>query len=161
MLYNSPKTLGPANLWEIEPEEQTSTMVCYAFDDYENWILPYPHEIYVSQFEKVINLWKEGIAILEKAEQTALVCEIIRYAKVACCHFTTDLLQTKFAFVKRVGDREQMKKLISEEKQNTIDLLNLFVTDAKIGYEASNHYYYTYPNLIEKILRREKFEKLI
>ncbi len=161
MLYNSPKTLGPANLWEIEPEEKTSTMVCYAFDDYENWILPYPYEIYVSQFKKVINLWKEGIAILEKAEQTALVCEIIRYAKVACCHFTTDLLQTKFAFVKRVGDREQMKQLISAEKQNTVDLLNLFVTDAKIGYEASNHYYYTYPNLIEKILRMEKFEKLI
>ena len=54
-----------------------------------------------------------------------------------------------------------MKQLISAEKQNTVELLNLFVTDAKIGYEASNHYYYTYPNLIEKILRMEKFEKLI
>ena len=75
MLYNSPKTLGPANLWEIESEEKTSTMVCYAFDDYENWILPYPHEIYVSQFEKVINLWKEGIAILERQKK------LLSYAK--------------------------------------------------------------------------------
>lgn len=161
MLYNSPKTLGPANLWEIEREEKTSTMVCYAFDDYENWLVPYPYEIYISQFEKVINLWKEGVTILEKVERTPSVEEIIRYAKVALCHFTTDLLQTKYSFVKRLGDREQMKELISKEKQNAIDLLNLFVTDAKIGYEASNHYFYTYPNLIEKILRMEKFESLI
>lgn len=158
MLYNSPKTLGPANLWEIECEEKTSTMVCYAFDDYENWLAPYPYEIYISQFEKVIKLWKEGVTILEKAERTPSVEEIIRYAKVALCHFTTDLLQTKYSFVKRLGDRKQMKELISKEKQNAIDLLNLFVTDAKIGYEASNHYFYTYPNLIEKILRMEKFK---
>ena len=33
--------------------------------------------------------------------------------------------------------------------------------DAKIGFEASNHYFYTERNLMEKILRMEQFEEAL
>ena len=161
MLYNSPKTLGPANLWDIDGEEKISTMVCYAFDDYERWANPYPYEVYCSQLQKLISLWQKGVEKLEKLSTTPFIDEIVRYAKVAYCHFTTDLLQTQFAYAKRQNDTATMRNCVIKEKQNAVNLLNLSVTDAKIGYEASNHYFYITPNLIEKILRMEKFEKLL
>ena len=30
-------------------------MVCYAYDDYQNWITPYPYEIYISQYNNLVS----------------------------------------------------------------------------------------------------------
>ena len=58
-LYFSPKTLGPANLWSLEKEQKQSTMVCYSYDDYKTWINPYPIDVYLLQYEKLIQKWEE------------------------------------------------------------------------------------------------------
>ena len=158
-LYLSPKTLGAANLWEIEPEEKSSTMVCYAYDDYEAWTAPYPYEVYVSQLEKLLDGWKWGVQQLSALPQTARVAELTRYAKAAYAHFQTDLLQTKFAKYKREGDRAAMKACVLAEKANAETLLTLMRQDARIAFEASNHYFYTERNLLEKIVRMGQFEK--
>lgn len=161
MLYNSPKNLGAANLWDIEPEDKTSTMVCYSFDDYKTWTHPYPAEIYVSQFKKLLKGWKKGIESLTALSQTPKIEEILRYAKACYSHFLTDLLQTEFALAKEKGNTKAMKICLKKEKENAKNLLALLVEDAKIGFEASNHYVYTERNLIEKIIRMEVFaEKL-
>jgi hypothetical protein len=52
-----------------------------------------------------------------------------------------------------------MLDCVKEEKANAERLLHLMREDAKIGYEASNHYFYTERNLIEKIIRMSTFEK--
>ena len=39
------------------------------------------------------------------------------------------------------------------ERENAERLLHLMKQDARIGFEASNHYSYTEMNLIEKIIR--------
>ena len=160
-LYLSPKTLGPANLWELTPEEKSSTMVCYAYDDYEAWISPYPYEVYIAQLEKLLSGWEKGIDILSSLPKTEKIEELVRYAKAAYAHFTTDLLQTKFAKYKREGNREGMRTCVAAEKANVEGLLVLTRTDGRIAYEASNHYFYTERNLIEKILRMVKFENLL
>ena len=158
-LYLSPKTLGSANLWELTAEEKSSTMVCYAYDDYEAWISPYPYEVYVAQLGKLLSGWEKGIDLLSKLPQTEKIAEIVRYAKAAYAHFKTDLLQTQFAKYKREGDREGMKACILSEKQNAETLLALIREDGRIAYEASNHYFYTERNLIEKIVRMGQFCK--
>jgi hypothetical protein len=161
MLYNSPKNIGPANLWEIEPEEKRSTMVCYSYDDIETWIKPYPYEVYVSQLEKLLAGWDRGIEALAKLTGNDAVAEIVRYAEVLRCHYTTDLLQTRFAYAKRQGDVATMLECTSAERENAERLLHLMKRDARIGFEASNHYSYTEMNLIEKIIRMDAFsEKL-
>ena len=159
MLYNSPKNIGPANLWEIEPEEKRSTMVCYSYDDIETWIKPYPYEVYVSQLEKLLAGWDRGIEALAKLTGNDAVAEIVRYAEVLRCHYTTDLLQTRFAYAKRQGDVATMLECTSAERENTERLLRLMKRDARIGFEASNHYSYTEMNLIEKIIRMDAFSK--
>lgn len=160
-LYNAPKNLGPANLWDTEPEEKRSTMVCYSFDDFENWTLPYPYEIYVSQLKRLLSKWEQGLAALTALPGSAFLNEIIRYATVCLCHFKADLLQTEFAYYKRNKDRNGMRKCVITERENAVLLLDAMQDDAKIGYEASNHYAYTERNLIEKILRMDAFEKLL
>lgn len=160
-LYLSPKALGSANLWELTPEEKSSTMVCYAYDDYEAWIYPYPYEVYTSQLEKLLDGWQKGIDILSALPQTEKIAELVRYAKAAQSHFTADLLQTKFAKYKREGDKAGMKWCVEAEKRNAEALLTLIREDGRIAYEASNHYFYTERNLLEKILRMGQFEKAL
>jgi hypothetical protein len=62
---------------------------------------------------------------------------------------------------KKIGDKTEMARCLSEEKQNAERLLSLMRLDAKIGFETSNHYFYTERNLIEKIVRMEKFSRTI
>lgn len=160
-LYMSPKTLASANMWDLTPDENSSCMVCYSFDDYESWITPYPYEIYVSQMEKLLDLWQEGIDILRDAEKNEQTDELLRLAIASRLHFKTDLLQTKFAKAKREDDKELMLLCIDGEKQTAAELLELMRLDARIGYEASNHYFYTERGLIEKIIRMEELAKLL
>ena len=160
-LYLSPHTLGPANLWDIEPEEKSSTMVCFSYDDIESWVSPYGVEIYLSQMDVLRYFWKEGIELLETAEKSKKNEELLRYANTVYCHYLSDILQTKFALAKRKGDRRGMAAYLREEKANAEKLLLLMRSDAKIGYEASNHYFYTERNLLEKILRMGQLEQVL
>ena len=52
-----------------------------------------------------------------------------------------------------------MKACVLAERENAKNLLALMRSDACIGYEASNHYFYTERNLLEKIVRMTQFEK--
>ena len=134
-------------------------MVCYAYDDCESWSVPYGTDIYLSQLEKLLSLWKDGIKMLAKVPEGPLVSEILRYARVAYLHFDTDRLQTRFALYKQTQDAEGMLSCVLSERENASMLLELMRSDAKIGYEASNHYFYTERNLLEKILRMDVFAK--
>ena len=152
-LYFSPKTLGCANLWDLEGEGKQSTMVCFAFDDYQNWTKPYPVEIYLSQYEKLLTAWGQGLALLEGNKDKKV--ELLQiFAKTAYSHFQSDYLQTKFSYLKEnvASNKQELKTIVEQEKENAQALLALIYANACVGFEASNHYYYTDRNIIEKIL---------
>ena len=159
-LYFSPKTLGCANLWALENQEKQSTMVCYAYDDYEHWTQPYPIDIYLSQYEKLLKEWGKGLDVLD-GDVNAEIGALAIFAKAAFSHFKSDYLQTKFAKLKRDREKnsEEMAKLLQEEKGNAQMLLSLLYKDGRIGFEASNHYYYTDRNLVEKIILMDQLLK--
>ena len=161
MLYNSPKNLGPANLWNLTLEERNSTMVCYSFDDYEKWIYPYPPEIYLSQFEKLIVDWQAGCEALAAVRGVPLAEEMLLYARVALAHFKSDLIHTRYALAKRAGDMEVLLPMIDEECAVTEELLQLCGISPLIGYETSNHYFYTERNLIEKLVQMNQMRQQI
>ena len=160
-LYLSPKTLGPANLWDIVPEEKKSSMVCFSFDDVETWTRPYPIEIYVSQYKKMLERWKLALDALSALPQTVQIEEVTRYAEVGYLHYLTEFSQTEFALAKREGDKQTMKLCALRERDTAEKLLALMRSDAKIGFETSNHYFYTERNLLEKMLRMEKFADIL
>lgn len=45
-----------------------------------------------------------------------------------------------------------MLAIIESERTNVMNMLALRHKDDRIGYEASNHYYYTVNDLIEKLI---------
>ena len=161
MVYCSPKNLGPANLWQWDAEQKHSNMVCYSFDDYEKWIQPYPLDVYLSQFEKVIADWSLGCEVLSSMKGNPLIEEMALFARVALLHFRSDLIHTRYASAKRdlTGNRELLLGLLREEREIAEELLALVAQSPLIGYETSNHYFYTERNLIEKLAQLEILEK--
>ena len=152
-LYYSPKTLGCANAWSLESQDKPSTMVCFAFDDYENWTKPYPLAVYLSQYEKLLDSWRKGCELLLGLDSTK-VSELKLFADAAYAHFLSDYLQTKFSYLKRdiLKNKEVLRGVISQEKENAAALLALIYQNACVGFETSNHYFYTDRSLIEKLL---------
>ncbi len=160
-LYFSPKTLGTANLWDLEPSEKPSTMVCYSFDDYETWLGPYPIDVYFSQYEKLLKSWKQGVEKLKKLADNQLIDELLTYGEVAYYHFLSDVNQTRYSICKRNNKKEEMKPILLEEMKIAKETLRLLEKSSTIGFETSNHYFYTRRNLIEKLINVKRIENSI
>lgn len=159
-LYDSPKNLGSANLWSLKKEDKWSCMIGYTWDDYETWCADYSYEKYVLQFTKLLNKWQEGIKVLETAENDEKIAELLLFAKGAYNHFEYDLIHTEYAYCKRdlSKNKAQMFELIDAARKNAYELIDLIYADGRIGFEASNHYYYTVNNIIEKLLNLDNIE---
>ena len=82
------------------------------------------------------------------------------YARVALMHFKSDLIHTRYAAAKRdlENNREMLGELLREERAVTEELLLLVAKSPLIGYETSNHYFYTERNLIEKLVQLDELE---
>ena len=154
VLYFSPKNVGCANLWDLEAEEKFSAMVGLSFDDYEHWIKPYPYEVYISEYKRLLTYWKKGLKILRELPKNGNIEEILLFAEVAYLHFEADVLQTEFSFYKRKENFDKIKllKITRRAFNATKELMCLQSRDSRIGYEASNHYYYTKRTLMEKLI---------
>ena len=160
-LYYSPKTLACANLWDLRKEEKTSTMVCFAFDDYENWILPYDYQTYTSQMEKLLLLWQKSLKKLRALKGDEKIKRMASYIQTAYLHMESDYLQTQFSYYKRLSDKQTLRKILKREEKTAKRLLRLVLNDSRVGFETSNHYFYTERNLMEKIVCvRQLFDEL-
>ena len=73
---------------------------------------------------------------------------------VVYLHFAADYEQTVFSFLKRDirNHKKEIGEVLSRAEEGTKRLMALQKLDGKIGYEASNHYFYTTRSLKEKLL---------
>jgi hypothetical protein len=53
------------------------------------------------------------------------------------------------------GDRQSILSILDEEFELARRLIEVVIRGSRIGFEASNHYYYTIADLKEKILNCE------
>ena len=169
VLYYGPQHMGPANLLHGQPTGYRSTMVGLPYDDLERWCGPYPPEILASQFAKVANGWAEGLADLTAAQP--LVPEALRgeaaadlsVAQAARLHFTSSSNQARFIMLRntlantsdasqRQQLRESLKDLLVLEQELAVEMFDLATNDSRLGYEASNHYFFLPIDLVEKVV---------
>lgn len=153
-LYFGGQNLACGNFWSRKPVERKSTMVCFTFDDYENYVMPYGVDIYVSQMEKLLTRWQAGIIALSEIDGNAATEELKRMAKGVYIHLSSATNLALFTREKRSGFKNEdlVKRLIESERTLTLDLYGLICQDAKIGYEMTNHYFYNANLLLEKLL---------
>ena len=158
ILYLAGHNSGCGNLWSLAPSGRSSTMVCYTFDDVETYTAPYGPEIYISQMRLLCEKWEKGLELLRSVQGNELFEELKRCAEGAYIHFRSAGLLAEFSLLKRdiPRNRERLIACAEEEMRLTRALYRLVCEDAKIGFEMTNHYYYTPALLIEKTLCLEE-----
>ncbi|MFH1738399.1 MAG: hypothetical protein ABIH23_05280 [bacterium] len=172
VVYTCPIQYGPSNLLFDAPTGYRATMVGIPYDDVNSWRGPYPEDIFADQFTKVATGWKKGLAELERAVEKAppekkdAACSQLRLARAAQLHFATVANQTRFTMARNAllskdpapspterDDRiKEINKLIQDEIEIAHELFTLTCEDSRIGFEASNQYYYLPFDLVEKVI---------
>lgn len=160
VLYAGPQNYGPMAPFHLEKTHQQATMIGFPYDDLDGWRAIYPREVFVRQFARLVSLWQEGLAIMKPyAGQSADFDDMLCLAEAALCHFASTWNQIRFVMHRdawqarrQESDRQALLAIIEAEQAIVLDLIRLRGNDARIGYESSNHYFYTLNDLAEKLL---------
>lgn len=171
-LYTAPMQYGPSNLLFERPTGYHATMVGFPYDDLKAWRGAYPTHVFLSQFVKVADGWRLGLAPLAQAvekaphERRADAEAELRFAETCWLHFQSIVNQTQFTLerdallagpaprtaAESIERMERMRAALDSELALARRLYTLARLDSRIGYEASNHYYYVPLDLAEKVL---------
>ena len=175
VLYSAPQQMGPANLLYRRPTGYSATMVGFPYDDLARWCGPYPPDVFAKQFEKLAEGWQEGLAELEAAQafvpkilQRAAAADL-RVAEAAHVHFASVANQARYVIARDAldgaADNAARRKLYHElmvvldrEIECARRLFVLSLADSRLGYEASNHYFYVPFDLVEKVINCEELK---
>ena len=173
-VYRGPTQYGPANLLYPEPTGYSSTMVGFPYDDIEGWRGVYPADVLAAQFERMAAGWLDGLSTYEKALSKTTkaanrdnICGDLLIAEAVYLHFKSVANQIRFILARnallsgslsqtqRKAKIEEIKTSVADEIDNAKRLFVLTREDPRIGFEASNHYYYLPLDLIEKVINCE------
>ncbi|MDX9754341.1 MAG: hypothetical protein RBU29_10295 [bacterium] len=172
VVYTCPAQYGPSNLLYPKKTGYAATMVGIPYDDVDRWRGPYPVEIFAQQFALIAEGWNQGIETLRQAVQAAPAdrqqagIEQLRFAEAAQLHFASVANQTTFTRLRntlldeknaleqdqRSAIQDQMKEILRDEIRIARRLFSLTSEDSRIGFEASNQYYYLPVDLMEKTI---------
>jgi hypothetical protein len=173
LVYSAPMQLGPANLLWAEPTGYRATMVGFPYDDLGAWRSVYSADVFVSQFEKVAGGFERAHADLAvafdssrrrlNAGQRAAMEQELNVGEAAAVHFRSTANQARFVLARRqlteakssaefAFVRAELEKLLRGEITLARRLHALQSRDSRIGFEASNQYYYVPVDLAEKVI---------
>lgn len=171
-MYTGPQHVGPANLLYAEPTGYSPGMVCFPYDGLARWSAPFPPEVYADQFQKIADAFARGYQHLEQAaelapaDQQAFTQNDLSVAHAAQLHFASVAQQARFIDARnrlaaaqtdteKAQYQAEARETLDQEIKTAIRLYPIAATDSRIGYEASNHYFYVPQDLIEKVINCE------
>jgi hypothetical protein len=173
LVYEAPMQLGPANLLWAEPTGYRATMVGFPYDHLDGWRAVYPPEVFVSQFEKVASGFEQAHAALTArlqecrrqltADQQAAALHELDVGEAAAIHFRSTANQARFVMARsRLKEAKarpeiesacaELERMLRAEMALARRLHAIQSRDSRIGFEASNQYYYVPADLAEKVL---------
>ncbi|MBE0537422.1 MAG: hypothetical protein IH624_17300 [Phycisphaerae bacterium] len=177
-VYTGPVQYGPSNLLYAEPTGYRATMIGFPYDDVESWRGVYPADVLAAQFEKMASGWRKGlsafsgaVAGMPEGRRRDNAQEDLGVAWAACLHFKSVANQIRFissrnALLAGGLDKQQQETLagviraaVQDEISNARGLFVLTRDDPRIGFEASNQYYYLPLDLVEKVINCEHILK--
>ena len=161
-LYLAPQNFGPMNLLFAEPSGYRATMIGFPYDDLDGWRgYYYSEDVFEEQFRKLSEGWGRGMQYLREAETEIKpvfednYIDLFNVAEAVYCHFRSTYLQIRFVRLRNAGKKAECLPVLDEEIELAKRLLAVVNRDSRIGFEASNHYYYTASDLKEKVLNCE------
>ena len=155
-MYNGPQHMGPAlPLWR-EPTDWKSCMVGPIYDDMRMGAIDFgdPYGIFYRQYEKLVPAWEEAHALLlsayEGRELTMADRMLLDCSEGSLLHFKS--ARNHLTYIKNREEDGRQEALVREEEALAIREAELMGRNPTIGYEASNHYFFTRTDLFEKVL---------
>lgn len=170
-VYVIPTQHGPANLLRLRPTGYKPAMILFPYDGYKEWSGQYPPQVVQRQFARMAALWQQGLDTLVGAmvhvfarKQAAALLDLA-IARTCHCHFQSTANQIEFYLLRDSGAgtaaRERMRAIVRAEMDLARRQFAVARDYSVIGYEASNHYFYTPLDLVEKTLNcREVLRQL-
>lgn len=170
-LYSTPMQAGPSNLLWEKATGYGATMVGFPYDDLDGWRGGYPIDVFVAQLEKIADGFDQAIVELKSSAkkvkfsilQQRRFGEELSVAEAAAIHFRSAANQSRFVQLRRkwpetktTEDLNRIRKALEETLKSEIALARrlyrIQTCDSRIGFEASNQYYYVPLDLAEKVL---------
>ncbi|CAG5018873.1 hypothetical protein DYBT9275_06088 [Dyadobacter sp. CECT 9275] len=171
VVYSAPLQAGPSNLLWDRPTGYRATMVGLPYDDINGWRANYPTEVFISQLQKITDGFNKALAALRvKAKtlkltglQQKALLEECHVAETVAIHYGSIVNQSRFVVNRdklSAGiEKKEAQVLISELetilKEEIVLARRMAVlqgNDSRLGFEASNHYFYVVNDLVEKVL---------
>lgn len=171
-MYNGPQQVGPSNLLWGTPTGYNSTMVCFPYDALDTWRVQFPRDIFIQQFTIMAEgfnaaadaLAAEDASGLDAAQKDNLAQEL-RITRACALHFQSVADQAAFivardALIAAEGDartpiKAELERLLKAEIETAKKMHALQSIDSRLGFEASNHYFYIPGDLVEKVINCE------
>ena len=138
------------------------------------WRAIYPAQVLAGQFEKIAAGWDEGLSLFQarqprqRISQQANLREDAGLAEAAGLHFRSVANQVRFILARNAllsGSRNDAERQAARSPRSRGSpprrfktaqrLFTLVCRDSRIGFEASNHYYYLPLDLVEKVVNCE------
>lgn len=175
-IYVLPLQHGPANLLRLKPTGLRPGMILFPYDAYPAWKGAYPPETVQALMAKLALGWGEGVKLLEKLPAAGSEARLeLAIARTCHAHFESVANQVEFYLLRdellraealrdeaqaanaprREQIRQRLVAIAKRERELAVRLYRVAREESLIGYEASNHYYYTPADLLEKILNCE------
>ena len=172
-LYYGPQNFGPMASFFLEKTGYRASMVGYPYDDIEWWSGIYPKDVYEDEYRQLVEGWREGLAdLLAYGGLNKDLDEMILMAKVVLCQYESAYHHIQFVNRRDTmlgGDavspeekmalQREMLRIVREEMETVQTLIDLRLQDSRIGFESSNHYFYTLQDLKEKMINLAYCEK--
>lgn len=151
-MYIGPQHMGPSLPLFPKHTGYKACMCGPTYDDLTGWRDIYPEDTYEHQFALMTESFKAGLVLLKQAfatldrdSQLLLDC-----AEVSYLHFASSVNHIQYVRKRDCG--EDLSKLVREEENLAIREAEIMLRNPLIGFEATNHYYYTVTDLYEKVL---------
>jgi hypothetical protein len=156
-VYHASWQMGPANLLWATPTGYASTMVGLPYDDVTRWRSIYPADVWCAQLERVADGFDTTAAQWVAAvgdDPPESLEEELRFARACAIHWRSAATQARWIALRDTpdADRAAARALLEGELALARQLHRLQSEDSRIGYEASNHYFYVPLDLVEKAI---------
>lgn len=166
--YSAPLQVGPANLLWAKATGYRASMVGFPYDDVDTWRSIYPATTFAELLDQIGRDFEAAIAALKAgtahATRTAPALDReMNVAEASAIHFQSVANQTRFVLARHALDSaknhdeaqpqiDALAALLEREIVLATRLFKLQARDSRIGFEASNQYYYVPLDLAEKVL---------
>jgi len=147
-IYMGPQQWGPANPLYPRRTGYNATMVGIPYDDLENWRSAYPAQTYVDLMGRVADGFEEGCRLMDGVAGRREL-DMFRAEQM---HFAACRDQALFVMARDAGDAGAMRAAAARELKRAKEYWPIVRADSRIGYESSNHYFFTPRDVLEKIL---------